>query len=132
GVVATSGVVAVILGLAGQNLLGGIIAGMSIQVNRPYKVSDWLKVGDTYGEVREINWRSTRLRTNDGIYLDIPNNEIVKTTIINLHYPTEVHAMRIRVGIDYNIPPNRVRDALSRSEERRVGKECRSRWRSDQ
>ena len=63
----------------------------------------------------EINWRSTRLRTNDDIYLDIPNNEIVRTTIINLHYPTEVHAMRIRVGIDYNVPPNRVKDALARA-----------------
>src|SRR5947199_2705466 len=115
GVVVTSGVLAVILGLAGQNLLGGIIAGMSLQINRPYKVSDWLKVGDTYGEVMEINWRSTRLRTNDGIYLDIPNNEIVKTTIVNLHYPTEIHAMRIRVGVDYNVPPNRVKDTLTRA-----------------
>src|SRR5438132_2515259 len=114
-VVVTSGAAAVILGLAGQNLLGGIIAGMSLQINRPYKVTDWLKVGDTYGEVMEINWRSTRLRTNDGIYLDIPNNEIVKSTIVNLHYPTEVHAMRIRVGLDYNVPPNRVKDALSRA-----------------
>jgi CRP-like cAMP-binding protein len=60
----------------------------------------------------EINWRSTRLRTNDGIYLDIPNNEIVRETIVNLHYPTQVHAMRIRVGIDYKTPPNRVKDAL--------------------
>src|SRR6266849_6352573 len=102
GVVATSGVAALILGLAGQNLLGGIIAGMSLQINRPYKVFDWLQVGDRFAEVMEINWRSTRLCTNDNIYLDIPNNEIVRTTIINLHYPTEVHAMRIRIGVDYN------------------------------
>src|SRR5438105_10692817 len=115
GVVVGSGVIAIVLGFAGQNFLSGIIAGMSIQINRPYRVGDWLKVGETFGEVREINWRSTRLRTNDGIYLDIPNNEIVKTTIVNLHYPTEVHAMRIRVGIDYNVPPNRVKDALSRA-----------------
>jgi len=59
-VVATSGVAAVILGLAGQNLLGGIIAGISLQINRPYKVTDWLKVGDTYGEVMEITGVSTR------------------------------------------------------------------------
>src|SRR5438128_1369803 len=115
GLLTGSGIAAIVLGLAGQNLLSGVIAGMSLQINRPYKVSDWLKVGDTYGEVMEINWRSTRLRTNDGIYLDIPNNEIVRTTIINLHYPTEVHAMRIRVGVDYNVPPNRVKDLLSRA-----------------
>jgi small-conductance mechanosensitive channel/CRP-like cAMP-binding protein len=112
GVVAGSGVAAIILGLAGQNLLSGIIAGVSLQISRPYKVGDWLKVGETFAEVMEINWRSTRLRTNDTIYLDIPNAEIIKTNIVNLHYPTELHAMRIRVGIDYNVPPNRVKEVL--------------------
>jgi small-conductance mechanosensitive channel/CRP-like cAMP-binding protein len=115
GLLATSGVAAIVLGLAGQNLLSGIIAGMSLQINRPYKVGDWLQVGEKFAEVMEINWRSTRLRTNDAIYLDIPNNEIVRQTIINLHYPTEVHAMRIRVGVDYNVPPNRVKDSLIRA-----------------
>src|SRR5438477_5538300 len=115
GLLAASGAATIVLGLAGQNLLSGIIAGMSLQINRPYKVGDWLQVGDRFAEVMEINWRSTRLCTNDNIYLDIPNNEIVRTTIVNLHYPSEVHAMRIRVGIDYNVPPNRVKDALARA-----------------
>src|SRR5437870_5849791 len=115
GVVATSGVAALILGLAGQNLLGGIIAGMSLQINRPYRVGDWLQVGDRFAEVMEINWRSTRLRTNDAIYLDIPNNEMVSHAIVNLHYPTEVHAMRIRVGVEYKNPLNRGKDALFRA-----------------
>src|ERR1700704_6692012 len=115
GVLAGSGIAAIIIGFAGQNLFGGIIAGMSIQINRPYKVGDWLQVGGAFTEVMEINWRSTRLCTNDNIYLDIPNNEIVRTTIVNLHYPTEVHAMRIRVGVDYNVPPNRVKDVLGRA-----------------
>src|SRR5437762_10589591 len=35
--------------------------------------------------------------------------------IVNLHYPTEIHAMRIRVGIDYSVPPNRVKDVLWRA-----------------
>ena len=115
GLLATSGIAAIILGLAGQNLLGGIIAGVSLQLNRPYKVGDWLQVGERFAEVMEINWRSTRLRTNDNIYLDIPNNEIIRQTIVNLHYPTELHAMRVRVGVDYNAPPNRVKDALIRA-----------------
>src|SRR5213082_1224952 len=100
-VVATSGVVAVILGLAGQNLLGGIIAGMSLQINRPYKVTDWLKVGDTYGEVMEINWRSTRLRTNDGIYLDIPNNEIEVNAVVRAQprrAPVDLHHFTVGVA----------------------------------
>src|SRR5436309_319032 len=115
GLLAGSGVVAIVVGFAGQNLFAGIIGGIAIQINRPYKVGDWLKVGDTYGEVREINWRSTRLRTNDDIYLDIPNNEMVSHQIVNLHYPTEVHAMRVRVGVEYKNPPNVVKDALFRA-----------------
>ena len=115
GLLAGSGIVAIILGFAGQNLFAGIIGGISIQINRPYKVGDWLQVGERFAEVMEINWRSTRLRTNDGIYLDIPNNEMVSHTIVNLHYPTEVHAMRIRVGVEYKNPPNRVKDALFRA-----------------
>ena len=112
GLLAGSGVIAIIVGFAGQNLFAGIIGGIAIQINRPYKLGDWLKVGDIYAEVREINWRSTRLCTNDDIYLDIPNNEMVSHQIVNLHYPTEVHAMRIRVGVEYKNPPNLVKDAL--------------------
>src|SRR5438876_1320236 len=115
GLLAGSGVIAIIVGFAGQNLFAGIIGGISIQINRPYKVGDWLQVGERFAEVMEINWRSTRLRTNDGIYLDIPNNEMVGHTIVNLHYPTEVHAMRIRVGVEYKNRPNRVKDALFRA-----------------
>src|SRR6201993_5276886 len=112
GLLAGSTAVAIIVGFAGQNLFAGIIGGIAIQINRPYKLGDWLKVGDTYAEVREINWRSTRLCTNDNIYLDIPNNEMVGHQIVNLHYPTEIHAMRIRVGVEYKNPPNLVKDAL--------------------
>jgi hypothetical protein len=112
---ATSGVVAVVLGFAMQDLIGGIIAGIALQISKPYKVGDWLNIQDRFAEVMEINWRSTRLRTNDGIYLDVPNYSIARGTIINLHYPTPIHAMRLRVGVDYEVPPNRVKDALYRA-----------------
>jgi small-conductance mechanosensitive channel len=115
GLLAGSGIAAVILGFAAQNLLGSLVAGISLQISRPYRVGDWLQVGERTGEVMEINWRATRLRTNDNIYIEIPNNEIIKQTIINLHYPTELHAMRMRIGIDYKVPPNRVKDALFRA-----------------
>jgi CRP-like cAMP-binding protein len=98
-----------------QDLFGGIIAGIALQISKPYKVGDWLNVQDKFAEVMEINWRSTRLRTNDAIYLDIPNYAIARGTIINLHYPTPIHSMRLRVGVDYDIPPNRVKDALHRA-----------------
>jgi small-conductance mechanosensitive channel len=112
---AGSGIAAIIIGFATQDLFGGIISGIALQISKPYKVGDWLHIQDRFAEVMEINWRSTRLRTNDGIYLDIPNYRIARDTIVNLHYPTQVHAMRLRVGADYDVPPNRVKDALRRA-----------------
>jgi small-conductance mechanosensitive channel/CRP-like cAMP-binding protein len=115
GLLAGSGIAAIIIGFATQDLFGGIISGIALQISKPYKVGDWLHIQDRYAEVMEINWRSTRLRTNDGIYLDVPNYTIARGTIVNLHYPTQVHAMRLRVGADYDVPPNRVKDALYRA-----------------
>src|SRR6266480_674896 len=115
GILAGSGIAAIVLGFATQDLFGGIIAGIALQISKPYKVGDWLHIQDRFAEVMEINWRSTRLRTNDGIYLDIPNYQVARNTIVNLHYPTQVHAMRLRVGVDYDVPPNRVKDALHRA-----------------
>jgi CRP-like cAMP-binding protein len=60
-----------------------------------------------------VNWRSTRLRTNDHIYLDIPNKSIVGTTITNLTYPTRQHALRLTVGFDYGVPPNFIKDVMA-------------------
>src|SRR4051794_38124681 len=121
GLLAGSGIAAIIIGFATQDLFGGIISGIALQISKPYKVGDWLHIQERYAEVMEINWRSTRLRTNDGIYLDIPNYQIARNTIVNLHYPTEIHAMRLRVGVDYDVPPNRVKDALHRAAETAEG-----------
>ncbi|MGZ5003169.1 MAG: cyclic nucleotide-binding domain-containing protein [Chthoniobacterales bacterium] len=115
GLLAGSGVIAIILGFAAQNLLSSLLAGLSLQIQRPYKVGDWLKVGDTYGEVMEIRWGATRLRTNDAITLHIPNNEMVKQTLVNLTYPSRTHFMRLTIGAEYSTPPNRVKDALLRA-----------------
>jgi small-conductance mechanosensitive channel/CRP-like cAMP-binding protein len=113
GFVFTSTVALGVIGFAMQDLLSNIIAGISLQAGKPFKAGDWLQIENQYAEVIEVNWRSTRLRNNDHVYLDIPNNQIVKNTIVNLYYPTRLHAIRIRVGVEYSAPPNLVKRLLS-------------------
>lgn len=115
GLLAGSGVAAIILAFGMQNLLSSIVAGASLQIRPPYKLGDWLKVGEHIGEVVEIGWGDTRLRTNDAISIEIPNNKMVNETVINLTSPTPLHAMRLTVGADYSVAPNRVKDALRRA-----------------
>lgn len=112
GLLAGSGIAAIIVGLAMQDLLGNIIAGISIHLEKPFRVGDWLLVDGQHVEVMEINWRATRLRNNDRVFLDLPNSQLVKQTITNFTHSRERHGLRLEVGIDYSAPPNRVKEAL--------------------
>lgn len=112
GVLLSSTVVVGIIGWAMQDLLGNVIAGVALQLGRPFRAGDWLIIDPHHVEVIEVNWRSTRLRTNDDTYLDVPNSSIVRSTIVNLSYPSHLHAMRMRVGIDSAAPPNKVKRVL--------------------
>lgn len=114
GLLATSGIAAVILGFAMQDLLSNVIAGFSIHMTGAYRVGDWMLLGDT-GErasVTEINWRSTRFINNDQVSFELPNSELVKGRIVNLNYPTPEHAIRLSVGLDYDIPPALAKEAF--------------------
>jgi len=115
GLALGSTVVAAIIGFALQDLLGNIIAGISLEIGKPFRTGDWLIIDNQHAEVIEVNWRSTRLRTNDDIYLDLPNKLIVGSRITNLTYPTRQHALRLQVGFEYNTPPNIVKDCLARA-----------------
>jgi small-conductance mechanosensitive channel/CRP-like cAMP-binding protein len=112
GVVLSSTVVVGIIGWAMQDLLGNVISGLALQIGKPFKSGDWLIIETRHAEVIEVNWRSTRLRTNDDHYIDVPNSSIVRSTVVNLSYPTDLHAMRMRVNVAYGVPPNKVREVL--------------------
>jgi small-conductance mechanosensitive channel/CRP-like cAMP-binding protein len=109
------GVAAVVFGLAMQDLLGNIIAGIALQLGKSFYHGEWLFIENRYAEVIEINWRSTRLLTNDDISIEIPNREIARQTIINLNRPQRPAAMRIPVSLDYAAPPTRVKEVLLRA-----------------
>jgi len=114
GLLATSGVAALILGFAMQDLLSNVISGFSIHMTKAYKVGDWLLLPGSghRAEVKEVSWRATRLLDTDGVSYELPNSEVVKASIINLNYPTREHGVRMRIGIDYDQPPNDVKAAF--------------------
>jgi small-conductance mechanosensitive channel len=112
GVLLSSTVVVGIIGWAMQDLLGNVISGVALQLGKPFKGGDWLIIENQHAEVIEVNWRSTRLRTNDDTYLDVPNSAIVRSTVANLSYPSHLHAMRMRVGVAGEAPPNTVKEIL--------------------
>ncbi len=112
GLLIAPGIAALVLGFAMQDLLGNIIAGVALQIGRPFVHGDWLILDNQHAEVVEINWRATCLRTADEIIIEIPNRQLANMTITNLSRPTRRHAMRLSIGLDYNVPPTQVKETL--------------------
>src|SRR5262249_57888707 len=91
GLIATLGVTSIVLGLALQETLGNLIAGIAVLFERPFQIGDWIKVGDLLGKVHEINWRSVRVRTRAQDLVVVPHSLIAKETITNYSQPSLQH-----------------------------------------
>ena len=108
----TSAVTSLVLGLALQPILGNFFAGVVISLEQPFRINDWVKVGEVEGRVAKITWRTTHLRNRDNDTVVIPNSKIADTEILNYFFPHPLHLERIYVGVHYRTPPYRVKQAL--------------------
>ncbi|KYG61260.1 mechanosensitive ion channel family protein [Bdellovibrio bacteriovorus] len=97
---ATSAAASVILGLALQDTLGNLFAGISLQLDRNFEIGDWLEIVSgiqkTTGQVREITWRSTTLVGFSDELITLPNRFMANATISNFS-PPETPIVRSQV-----------------------------------
>jgi MscS family membrane protein len=101
--VASAGIVGLALSFAAKDTLSNLFAGVTIIVDAPYKIGDYI-VLDTgeRGVVTHIGLRSTRLMTRDDVEITIPNGIIGNSKITNeAGGPSEKHRIRIAVGVAY-------------------------------
>ena len=108
----TSAVGAVVVGFALQDTLGNLFAGLAIQIEKPFRVGQWVSLGDQEGQVQEITWRATKLRTKSGQFLIVPNSIIAKDPVLNYSEPTVPTRIDVEIGASYNTPPNDVKRAM--------------------
>ncbi|MBE9563104.1 MAG: mechanosensitive ion channel, partial [Proteobacteria bacterium] len=113
---ATSGVIAMIIGLAIQINISNIFSGIVINVERPFRVNDGIKIqlGKVFheGKVVDITWRTTRLLTDAGYVLSVPNSVASEAVIHNYNYTEELCQSSVNIRIDYAHPPERVEKIL--------------------
>ena len=108
----TSAVGAVVVGFALQDTLGNLFAGLAIQIEKPFRVGHWIQVSSREGQVQQITWRATKLRTHDGEFLIVPNSIISKEPVLNYSEPTVSNCISVEVGASYLVPPNDVKRAI--------------------
>lgn len=111
--VTTSGVVALILGLALQNTLGDVFSGIALTLGKAYSIGDWVQLSDgTAGRVTETNWRSTNLLTGLNNIVVLPNSLLAKQSLTSLSRPDESHLLTLSLRFAAGQRPRIIEDAM--------------------
>ena len=109
GLLAASGVIAIVLGLALQSTLGDLFSGVVLNLAKPYRAGDWIILeGSLEGRVVETNWRATQILTEANDTAVVPNSIIAKARIVNASRPNAAHGVTIKVRLDPAEIPSRV------------------------
>ena len=112
GLLITSTVVSAVIGLALQDVLSNVAAGIALQIESPFVRGDWVRMSDHEGEVTQINWRSLTLRTRENHHVVLTNSNVASGVIINFARPERAQAEDVYVGVAYWHPPEIVRSVL--------------------
>ena len=108
-----AGVVSLAVALAAQESIANMIGGITIMIDRPFRVGDRIEMPDgRMGDVREIGMRTTKILTFDRTLLIIPNAEMVKQTVMNHCYPDPVMYTRQKLGVAYGSDLEKVKRVL--------------------
>jgi len=81
--IALVGASAVAIGFAFKDYLTSILAGVIVLFERPYRQGDWVRIGDVYGEVREMGMRALRIVTPDDDVVTVPHGQIWNSVVRN-------------------------------------------------
>lgn len=109
--VGAAGVLSVAIGFASQTSASNLISGLFLIGEGPFAIGDVIRVGATEGEVLSIDLLSVKLRTGDNLFVRIPNEQLIKSEVINLtRFP--IRRLNLAIGIAYKEDISRVREAL--------------------
>ena len=130
GFITSLGIGGVVITLAAQDTAKSLIGGVSIFLDKPFKIGDYIKVGDYEGTVEEIKFRTTNIRTLENSVLHVPNSEMSVSPIVNysemekrryfarltLELDTKLEKVEIVKGQIYQMlqeHPNILKDSIS-------------------
>ena len=115
--IATSTVLTAVLGLSLQDTLKNLFAGLTMSFERRFAEGDWIMfrldaTNSTIGEVIELGWRTTKIRTIDNNFAMIPNAMFTTNQLVNYSQPTPAFPKVVEVPVNISIPLEKVKECL--------------------
>lgn len=107
-----AGALSVGIGFGLQNIVNNFVSGLTLLVERPISVGDWVVIGAHEGRVKRISFRSTEIETWQRASVIIPNAEILSTAVVNWTFNDRTGRIEIPVGVAYGSDTAKVRGVL--------------------
>jgi small conductance mechanosensitive channel len=105
------GVVGLAVGFAAQDILANLISGVTLLLDRPFRIGDWIRVEQQEGQVMGLTLRTTRIRTRDNEFVSIPNKEVAGAVVVNLSAGGPLR-LNVVIGVEYKETVEAVRRVL--------------------
>lgn len=100
------------IGFGLQNLVQNFAAGILLLIERPIKVGDWVKIGETEGTVRRISVRSTEIEVFDRSIVFVPNSELTAQQVVNRTHRNPVARLTLPIQVAQDADPRQVERVL--------------------
>jgi len=110
----SSAVLAAVIGLALQETLGNLFAGIALHLEDSFEVGDVIKSGEFMGRVEYVSWRGTRVRTYNNDVVILPNSVIARERL-EVFPSNNPNGRVLQVGIDYHFAPAMVIEVLQQA-----------------
>jgi Small-conductance mechanosensitive channel len=111
-VLTTSAIITAVIGLALQDTLGNLFAGLALHLEKTVQVGDMIRHAETFGIVEELSWRAIKLRAVEGNLLLIPNSVAGRGQLEIYPRPGRPVARLMHVGLEYDASPEQAKEAL--------------------
>ncbi len=107
GLMAGAGVAGLAVSLAAQSTLSNLIAGITLVMERPFGIGDYIVLGSFEGTVEEISFRSTKLRTPDNCQITVENSKVSAEYIQNVT-DRNSRLWNFVIGVTYDTPREKI------------------------
>jgi small-conductance mechanosensitive channel len=106
-----AGILTLALGFASQTSASNLISGLFLIGERPFAVGDYVRMGETTGEILSVDLLSIKMRTFDNLFVRVPNETAIKSEITNLTY-FPIRRFDLMIGVAYKEDIQKVREVL--------------------